>query len=402
MPRTDGAGRDRQAWGIARSLALIVTTTFAPALASAQTPPARDSSGTHRAPFRFSGYVQARWESGEAKNDSVRVAGTPLTLTPANNERFFVRRARLKLTCDPGPRSQAVIQVGAGAERDVKLLEAYVTLRDPWTTDQRHQLTIGQMMVPFGYELERSSSVRELPERSRAENNLFPGERDRGIKLVDQWTPSLETVVGIFNGGGINHPDFPNSDPTRGKDVVGRGRFSPGRVSGAVSWYRGRNTIALTGEDIQTDKSRLGLDAQIRYRLPRLGGGSFMGEYYGGHEVNPDSVTTLITSSDGARLLNPGARPSHLATDFTGWYVMWVHDAGERLELAMRYDAFDPNSGAEHDQFGRFGIGADWSYDNFTRIMLAYDVPRTERAIGGGRLSDPHDNLWTAQVQFKF
>ena len=56
------------------------------------------------------------------------------------------------------------------------------------------------MNIPFGYEIERSSSVRELPERSRAENVLFSGERDRGLKIVSQWTPQIETVIGGWNG----------------------------------------------------------------------------------------------------------------------------------------------------------------------------------------------------------
>jgi hypothetical protein len=103
--------------------------------------------------------------------------------------------------------SQAVVyfdgNTASGTTRNITLLEAYLTLLDPWTPDHRHGLTIGQMNVPFGYEIERSSSVRELPERSRAENVLFAGERDRGVKLVSQWTPWLETVVAVLNGGGV-------------------------------------------------------------------------------------------------------------------------------------------------------------------------------------------------------
>ena len=47
-------------------------------------------------------------------------------------------------------------------------------LLDPWTPDHRNPLWFGQFNIPFGYEIERSSSVRELLERSRAENVLFP------------------------------------------------------------------------------------------------------------------------------------------------------------------------------------------------------------------------------------
>src|SRR6185295_6385975 len=160
----------------------------------------------------------------------------------------------------------------------------------------QHRLTVGQMTVPFGYEIERSSSVRELPERSRAENVLFAGERDRGVKLVDQWTPQIETVVGLFNGPGINDPDFPNTDPTKNKDLVARARWSQGTIDLAASYYGGHQTTALTGGDLETDKTRLGFDGQLYYELPTLGGGSIRGEFYAGENVNADSVKALVVA----------------------------------------------------------------------------------------------------------
>src|SRR6185503_19109887 len=146
------------------------------------------------------------------------VTGSGPTIAPSNNERFYIRRGRLKLTYDSSPLSQAVVYfdgASSGSSINVRLLEAYVTLLDPWTVLHSHAVTVGQMNVPFGYELERSSSVRELPERSRAENVLFPGERDRGAKLVSQWSSQLETVLGVYNGPGISSADYPTADPTR-------------------------------------------------------------------------------------------------------------------------------------------------------------------------------------------
>ena len=355
--------------------------------------------------FKFSGYLQARYEAAENSSDTVRVAGAPATLTPAAVERFYIRRGRLKLTYDSSPLSQAVVYFDGGTDRTIRLLEAYVTLMDPWTPSHAHALTVGQMNVPFGYEVERSSSVRELPERSRAENVLFSGERDRGIKLVSQWTPQIETVVGLFNGGGINHPDFPNADPTRAKDLLGRLRWSQGKVDAAVSYYGGKNLTPLTGPDAETDKTRLGVDAQAYYELAALGGGSLRGEFYGGKNVNADSVRALVvapTSANPVTLLRAGADPAHLATDFTGWYVMWVQNLGSLWQAAVRYDAFDPNVDIDHDQFERASLGLNYFFDGFTRLTLSYDIPKTDRSLGGGRFEDPKDNLWTLQFQHKF
>ena len=354
--------------------------------------------------FKFSGYVQARWEHAENQTDSVRVTGSPATLTPGNVERFYIRRGRLKLTYDSSPLSQAVVYVDGGADRTVRLLEAYVALLDPWTVDHRHQLWIGQMNVPFGYEIERSSSVRELPERSRAENVLFPGERDRGAKLMLQLHERLQATFGVFNGGGINDPDFPTGDPTKRKDWTARGRVSLGVADAAVSWYQGRGLVALTGPDVETDRTRLGFDAQTYWELPVVGGGSLRGEWYLGSNANADSVR-LLTAAPGppstGRVLVAGADPSHLATDFSGGYVMWVQNFGDRLQAAARWEIFDPNTDRDHDQFERTSLGLNWFYDGNVRITAAYDIPRTDRSTSGG-FEDPHDNLWTLQFQHKF
>ncbi len=355
--------------------------------------------------FKFSGYVQARTEFSESSNDSVRVSGSGGTLATPNATRFFIRRARVKLAYDSSPLSQAVVYFDGGADRTIRLLEAYVTLLDPWTPLHDHQLTIGQFNVPFGWEIERSSSVRELPERSRAENVLFSGERDRGVKLESQWTPRLRTSVAVLNGGGVNSADFPATDPTRGKDVTGRVRWSQGTWDAAVSGYWGRQVTPLTGPDVHTDKTRFGLDAQAFWTLPQAGGGSLRGEFYSGHDVNADSVRTLVvapSSSNAVRLLKSGALASHLATDMRGWYLMAVQNLGERFQAVLRFDTYDPNVDLGHDQFERWSLGLNAFYDGFTRVSVSYDAITTDVPAAGGRFTDPHDNLWTIQLQHRF
>ena len=355
--------------------------------------------------FKFSGYLQARNEMSEASNDSVRVAGSPATITTPNQSRFYIRRARVKLTYDSSPLSQAVVYFDGGQDRTIRLLEAYVTLLDPWTPNHDHQLTIGQFNVPFGFEIERSSSVRELPERSRAENVLFSGERDRGLKLESQWTLRLKTSFAILNGGGINSADFPNTDPTRGKDVVARARWSQGAWDAAASYYWGRQVTALTGPDVLTDKTRVGFDVQTFWSLPSAGGGSLRGEYYSGHDLNADSLRSLVTAPSAAnptRLLKAGANRQHLATDMRGYYLMAVQNIGERFQAVARYDAYDPNSDLERDAYRRWSFGVNAFYDGFTRATVSYDAIKTDFAATAGRFTDPHDNLWTFQIQHKF
>jgi len=352
--------------------------------------------------FKFSGYIQARTEFSEASNDSVGV-NTAGVISTKNASRFYIRRGRLKLTYDSSPLSQAVIYLDGGQDRTVRLLEGYITLLDPWTPTHSHRLTVGQINVPFGWEIERSSSVRELPERSRAENVLFSGERDRGLKLDSHWTPKFKTTVAVLNGGGINSPDFPATDPTRAKDWLVRGRLEQGTVDVGVSWYDGRHVTPLTGPDVVTDKTRFGADAEGYWTLSSLGGGSIRGEMYAGHEVNADSVKKLVTTnSNFSRVLATGADASHLATSMLGWYVMAVQNVGERFQAAVRYDVYDPNTDVDHDQYARLSLGLNAFYDGHTRLGISYDAITTDVPAGGGRFTDPHDNLWTIQLQHKF
>jgi hypothetical protein len=247
--------------------------------------------------------------------------------------------------------------------------------------------------------------VRELPERSRVENVLFSGERDRGVKLESQWTPQLKTSFSLLNGTGVNSPDFPATDPTRGKDWTARGRWSQGTWDAAVSYYGGTQVTPLTGPDVLTDKTRLGLDAQGYWSLGTIGGGSLRAEFYSGHEVNPDSVRTLVTAPSAAnpvRLLKAGADPEHLATDFLGWYVMAVQNIGERFQAAVRFDTYDPNVDLDHDQYERWSFGLNAFYDGFTRLTVSYDAISSFTSVGAGKYNDPPDNLWTIQLQHKF
>ncbi|MGH7723863.1 MAG: hypothetical protein ACREOU_00370 [Candidatus Eiseniibacteriota bacterium] len=352
--------------------------------------------------FKFSGYIQVRWDHFENDADTVRVTGPPLTLTPANNERFYIRRARLKLTYDHSPWSQAVFQIDGGSDRQVRILDVYLSLFDPWTVDHAHQFWAGQMNVPFGYEIERSSSLREFPERSRAENVLFPGERDRGLKIQSRWSNYLDTVVGVYNGGGIGSVDFPTTDPTSGKDLVARVRGSLGFLEAAVSGYTGKALTPLTGEDVITDRTRWGGDAQYYVTVPGVGGASLKGEFYLGHNVNTDSVTALTvgpSASQPSRLLVPGADPSHFATDFSGGYIAVIQNLGEKFQVAARYDAYDPNVDVDHDQFERWNFVVNWFYAGSVRITAAYEIPITERPVSGGGFVDPKDNGWTVQFQ---
>ena len=65
----------------------------------------------------------------------------------------------------------------------------------------------GQFIVPFGFDVQQSSWLRESPERPIFSGYFFPGERDRGIMLFGDFGflsaagfKDLQYFVGAFNG----------------------------------------------------------------------------------------------------------------------------------------------------------------------------------------------------------
>ena len=201
----------------------------------------------------------------------------------------------------------------------------------------------------------------------------------------------------------VINADFPNSDPTAGKDWTVRGRYTGGVVDAAVSYYKGRNLIPLTGADIITDKTRFGADVQGYYQLPTLGGGSLKGEFYQGHDENADSSSALLTggAATNPRLLKSGADAAHLATDVRGWYAMWVQNLGDKLQVAARHDRWDPNTRGAHDQYARTSLALHYFYDGNTRLTVSYDAIKSEKK-SGAVYADPKDNLLIVQLQHKF
>lgn len=359
----------------------------------AQKPPA--------SPLKLGGFVQARWETAENSADTIRVsAGEAAT---ANRNRFSIRRARLKATFEEPGFGRGVVYVNAGDNREVELLEAYVTLLDPWTPGHRHALTVGQQNVPFGFDLEYSASSQELLERSQAERTLFPGERDRGVVLESRWTTQLTTSVGVFNGTTIGEDGrFVAADPNGNKAVVGRMRVKHGPWAAAVSGYAARAATPLTGPDIVTDKTRFGADAQTRYEIAGLGTGELRGELFFGRQVNPDSVKALTSTLGGSVLPVAGANLDHFATDVAGGYVTWVQSFARHYSFAARWDAYDPNVDVDHDLFTRVSLALHGRYGRHVTASVAYEIPDTERRTPAGAYEDPHDNRWTVQFQHKF
>jgi hypothetical protein len=119
------------------------------------------------------GYIQMRYR----RDTSLPVDATKVADGSAR-ENFWISRARLDIRWTPHPKVFARWHVDAAQTR-LRTYDAYLELKAGEST-----ITMGQFKVPLMEEVLESASVLLTPERSRAAETLFPGNRDRGVALT--------------------------------------------------------------------------------------------------------------------------------------------------------------------------------------------------------------------------
>ena len=312
--------------------------------------------------LKFSGYIQGRYEY---HGDSVN--GVTSTGTPANTNQFLVRRGRLKATYS-GTNAEYMLEIdatgsssvsGALLKDGVVLKDAEATFVDTWSPFGL-RLTVGQFKWPFGYEILQSSGAREMPERSLVIRKLFPGERDRGLRVTGKYE-WLRVAAALVNGGmGAQDKIYPANDQNSFKDLVARigGDFEWIVVGVSGYWGRALNTTlpstttAVAGTDKNMDgtitpdelsitsttvpakykrfsRGRIGLDTQLYFDVPEVGGLAIKGELVYAKDTN----------------LGYGSTVADPCSDVTsiGWIVTVVQNIGNYVGAVLRIDSYDPN-----------------------------------------------------------
>jgi hypothetical protein len=355
--------------------------------------------------LKVSGYLQVRYEYNDTSKSTDTLIKGVATNRNANN--FYIRRGRIKFTLQPAPSSKYVIYFDA-SKNSVSLKEAFLELNRPFN---KHNFTLmaGQFNVPFGYEVEYSSSKRDFPERSLAENKLFPGERDRGINLTYTAPKYLILNAGLLQGNGI---DGPWNTPMKTKDIVARAKAKLGvvdvgmsgywghtyiaslaAVSGSSLWYDANGNNQIDPGEVTTtapkagvpgstwDKDRYGLDAQAYLDFLPIGSTGLRGEFYKARDYNKDIKNVAHEQ---------------------GWYFWVSQNIGKKLGASARYDYWNPNTQAADNATGTWSFAANYFYDGNVRITAAYDIPQLlkGRSTFSKSVKDIKDNRFTLQFQF--
>jgi hypothetical protein len=315
--------------------------------------------------FSVGGYIQAQYQHSQLSDDQLDTSGTPL-----NQDRFVVRRARLRV--DHGwEHASTTIEVDGnnnnGLAFGLRRAEASVLLRasDP-AAPPLVALTAGLFDIPFGYELSEWNRARVFMERTTASRAFFPGEPDFGARIAGA-VGFLRYSVALLDGTPVpdSEPTAAGFDPTSEKDLAIRVGVDTKandslRVSGGASVLRGTGFHAgsiTTKDSVQWrdlngngtvdageltavpghaatpsqtfDHWAIGADLQVRLHTP-LGWGVAYGEVY-------------VASNFDRGLFVADPVATGYDTRELGWYAALLQEITPYGVVGLRVDSYNPN-----------------------------------------------------------
>lgn len=350
--------------------------------------------------IKISGYIQAQWESYDKD----------LVKTNESNNTFFIRRARVKFTYEALDGVKFVLQPDFSTG-SLSLKDAYAVVNIPKLKD--FTLWAGQFNRP-DYEVEYSSSQREVLERSRVIRAIYPGEREIGVKLeyIGSTIP-LKLQLMALNG---NFTGSQAKDADSKKDLMGRVVYSVKLPAAGIgidfgaNGYLGGNRAKTNKYIVNTmgvadsinvgdylDKNWVGGEIQIFADI--LGGLAVKGEYMSG--VN----STASTIASTATMAQQKADPNKIK-NFSGYYIYLIKNIGPRNQMVARYDYYDPNTklsgDAAKNDLNYKTLTLSWQHylNDFIRISLNYEMPKNE--TNATIPKDLKDNVLGIRIQAKF
>lgn len=338
--------------------------------------------------IKVSGYVQAQFDHYQEGAD------------PLNT--FYIRRARIKFTYEATDGIKFVIQPDLSTG-NLSLKDAYAVVNIP----KLKGLTLwaGQFNRP-NYEVEYSSSQREVLERSKVIRTIYPGEREIGAKL--EFVPNaipLKLQLAVLNG---NFTGKEAKDVDKKKDIMARATYSFSLPEAGIGIDLGMHgyygslvakTNYISGYEAQLDslsdnlgsfydKKWLGGEMQVFFDL--LGGMSLKGEYIRGRNATAGDSKT-----------NP-----FKTRNFSGYYAYLIKNVGKKNQFVARFDHYDPNTSLAGDdakkEVAYNTLTLAWQYylNDHIRISLNYDLVKNE--TNATVAEDAKDNVLGVRVQAKF
>lgn len=400
-----------------------------------------------RAPAaRISGMAHIDWVAHRGSSeDEVSADGAPL-----NEDRFVLRRARLRAETDRGlVHAQLALDANTVSGPQVRPWNAEASLK--WPAERPYpgaelarerrpdgpfvMVTAGLFFTPFGYEVPELERRRPWLERTTTSNALFPQSADLGVRVVGSYKIANWTL-GIMNGDPIGERTFPGRDPNKSKELVLRvgaaGSVSDGvRIAGGVSALTGRGfhagERATKDQLVWRDQNEDGVvqtpELQVTPGAPASPSESFQRFAVGADarvEVDLPVLGVLALRAEIVRAKNLDrglvvADPVAASRDLRelGWYVGATQEITRWSMIAVRYDLYDPDADASEQRpfavvprdarFRTWSFMAAARWPKVGRLVGQYD--RRQNALGRDASGSPTtlaDDAFTLRAEVLF
>ena len=350
---------------------------------------ARSSNG-----LSFSGLVQVDYTNKQTSEDQLNSS----TSAPLNEDRIFIRRARLRTAFEKGILA-GVFEIDANTVNgsQIRPLNVEGTLRWPGEGLSPLALTVGLFKIPFGFEVGQRDSERLFVERSQFVRALFPGEYDLGARLAGGWR-FVRYALAVQNGEPIGESTFPGRDPNKAKDISGRlgveAEVGPELIAKAgfsalkgTGFHKGTSptkpSVAWTdtNEDGQINTGEVrgipGSSGQPSQNFDRFAIGAdaqFLGNILGIGKTQAFVEAAYGQNLDrGYLVADPLGTLGRNYREF-GYYLGVTQEFAERYQAGVRYDYYDPDKDSTDRQSAVVLLSSQsvstWAFAVSTRTMV--------------------------------
>lgn len=363
-----------------------------------------------RSGLRVGGYIQTQLVTSQFSHDEIGPDGSPL-----NQDRFVVRRGRLRLD-GSWEYASAAFEIDASTTRGpfvgIRRAEAsfFYPNRDSAGAVPYIRATVGLTSVPFGSELMVSNRDRWFLERSTGSLAFQRGEPDIGVRL-DGGVGPFRYAFAVMNGNPLD--DRPGGEPidlTRAKDLLGRVGIETRRENrfeliAGVSFHTGRGLhqgtpaskpTLLWSDDNQNGVVDLAPINEITV-IPGVAATPSIGFDRWG--VNADLSVGFHTSIGWTRIYGEVTLGSNLdrslyiadpvtngsALREVAWFAAVLQEVTRYGIVGLRVDRYDPNSDFLDQRRGTY-IPSDASIFTISP-MIGGQLP------GRGRLVFQYDRI---------
>jgi hypothetical protein len=323
--------------------------------------------------IKLSGFTQFQYTDTARK-------GTATYSVPSDAFRF--RRVRLIAEAAPSDFwSAKIVEEVAGGEN-----QSQTQLKEGWAQYKKdgYGVKIGQFAPMLGWDLERSTTIREMPEFAVLSRTYFSGENLRGItatRTEGPWTFGL----GAFDSLAIQDPE---------QAALGSGTGNKLSANAAVRYDKDNLRVGISGlagkraayyadgkASPETDRRFGILDAEWRHVF--------------------QTPITLRAELGVGRDRIPSARAdlNRKAHDLTSFNLEAAYALNAFDTFAARWDQLDPNTDKGGNVINGYGLTYLRNLNSAIRLSVTYEWTEDR---GRAALNQERYHLTTIRLQVRF